>query len=90
MYRSLTLAGSGADVGDEASPAGVRLGGALLAGVAPRPTNGGAAEGFGADNSTELALTHLVVHLGEAWPSPVVCGGEKRQQCLLVSDSFNI
>lgn len=66
------LAGSSADVGDEASPAGVRLGGALLTGVAPRSANGGAAEGFGADDSTELALTHLVVHLGETWPSPVV------------------
>lgn len=66
------LAGSGSDVGDEASPAGVWLGGALLTGVAPRSTNGGAAEGFGADDSTELALAHLVVHLGETRPSPVV------------------
>lgn len=46
------LAGSGADVGDETSPAGVWLGGALLTRVAPCSTNGGAAEGFGADNST--------------------------------------
>lgn len=66
------LAGSSADVGDEASSAGVWLGGALLAGVAPRSANGSAAEGFGADDSTELALTHLVVHLRETWPSPVV------------------
>lgn len=74
MCSNLTLAGSGADVGDEASSAGVWLGGALLTGVAPRSTNGGAAEGFGTDDSTELALTHLVVHLSETWPSPVVCG----------------
>lgn len=40
--------------------------------MAPRSTNGGAAEGLGADDSTELALAHLVVHLGETWPGPVV------------------
>lgn len=74
---NLTLACSSADVGDEASPAGVRLGGALLTGVAPRSTNGSTAEGFSADNSTELALTHLVVYLGETWPSPVVCRGKE-------------
>lgn len=69
------MAGPGADVGDEASSAWVWLGRTLLTGVAPSSTNGSAAEGFGADNSTELALTHLVVHLGETWSSPVVCGG---------------
>lgn len=66
------LTGSGADVWDEASPAGVWLGRALLTGVAPCSANGSTAEGFGADNSTELALAHLVVHLSETWPSPVV------------------
>lgn len=71
------MAGSSADVGDEASPAGVRLGGTLLTWVAPRSTNGGTAEGFGADDPTELALAHLVVHLGETWPSPVVCGARE-------------
>lgn len=79
VCSKLTLTGSSADVGDEASPAGVWLGGALLTGVAPRSTNGGAAEGFGADDSAELALTHLVVHLGETWPSPVVCGVKEAQ-----------
>lgn len=74
MRYNLTLAGSSADVGDEAPSAGVWLGRALLTGVAPRSSNGSAAEGFCADDSTELALTHLVVHLGKAWPSPVVCG----------------
>lgn len=69
----LTLAGSSADVGDESSPAGVWLGGTLLTGVAPGSTNRCTAEGFGADDSTELALTHLVVHLCEAWSGPVVC-----------------
>lgn len=66
------LAGSSADVGDEASPAGVRLRRALLTGMPPRSADGGAAECFGADNSTELTLAHLVVHLGETRPSPVV------------------
>ena len=78
------MAGSSADVGDEASPAGVWLGGALLTGVAPCPTNGSAAEGFGADNSTELALAHLVVHLGETWPSPVVCGGKEARRYIVI------
>lgn len=73
-FSDLTLARSAADVGDEAPPAGVWLGGALLTGVAPGSTNGGAAEGFGADDPAELALAHLVVHLGETWPRPVVCG----------------
>lgn len=68
----LTLTRSSADVGDESSPAGVWLGGALLTGVAPSPTNGSAAQSLGADDSTELALAHLVVDLSEAWPSPVV------------------
>lgn len=66
------LARSAADVGDEAPPAGVWLGGTLLTGVSPGSTNGGAAEGFGADDPAELALAHLVVHLGETWPRPVV------------------
>lgn len=70
-----TLACSSANVGNESSPARVWLGRALLTGVAPRPTNGCAAQSFGADDSAELALAHLVVDLGEAWPSPVVCGG---------------
>lgn len=83
---NLTLAGSSADVGDKASSAGVWLGGALLTGVAPCSANGSAAEGFGADDSTELALTHLVVHLGETWPSPVVCGRREACNLLLVSD----
>lgn len=72
---NLTLTGSCANVGDETSSAGVWLGGALLTGVAPRSTNGSTAEGLGADDSTELALAHLVAHLRETWPSPVVCAG---------------
>lgn len=66
------LAGPGADVRDEASSAGVRLGRTLLTGVTPRSPNGGAAKGFSANDPAELALAHLVVHLGKAWPSPVV------------------
>lgn len=76
----LTLTGSGADVGDEASPAGVRLGGALLAGVPPGPADGGAAEGFGADDPAQLALTHLVADLREARPRPVVCTGREARR----------
>lgn len=70
----LTLAGTSADVWDEASSAGVRLGGALLTGVAPCSANRGTAKGFRADDSTELALAHLVAHLGETWSCPIVCG----------------
>lgn len=75
LFVHLTLAGSGANVGDETSSAGVWLGRALLAGVAPRSANRSTAQGFGADDATELALTHLVVHLCETRPSPVVCRG---------------
>lgn len=71
------MTSSGADVGDEPPPAGVRLGGALLAGVSPGPADGGAAEGFGADDPAELALTHLVVDLRETRPGPVVCAGKE-------------
>lgn len=73
------MTGSGADVGDEASPAGVRLGGALLAGVPPGPADGGAAEGLGADDPAQLALAHLVVDLGEARPRPVVWDGDQKE-----------
>lgn len=85
LVVQLTLAGSGANVGDETSSAGVRLGRALLAGVSPRSANGRAAQGFGADNAAELALTHLVVHLCETWPSPVVCGGAETRILLFRS-----
>lgn len=71
------MAGACADVGDEASSAGVRLGRTLLTRVAPRSAYGSAAESLGTDDSTQLALTHLVVYLGEAWPSPVVCCGRE-------------
>lgn len=74
------MTGSSTDVGDEASPAGVRLGGALLAGVSPGPANGGAAEGFGADDPAQLALTHLVIDLREARPRPVVCAGKEARR----------
>lgn len=73
----LTLTGSGADVGDEAAPAGVWLGRALLTGVAPGPADGGAAQRLGAHDPAQLALTHLVVHLRETRPGPVVCGREE-------------
>lgn len=66
------MAGSGPDVWDEASSAGVRLGGALLTGVAPGSANRSAAQCFGADDAAELALAHLVVHLRETWSGPVV------------------
>lgn len=74
------MTGSGADVWDEPSAAGVRLGGALLAGVTPGPADGGAAEGLGADDPAQLALAHLVVDLREARPGPVVCAGGGRRQ----------
>lgn len=80
MSSILTLASSGANVGDEASSAGVWLGRTLLAGVAPRSPNGCTTEGFSTDDSAELSLTHLVVYLGETWPSPVVCGRTEVKQ----------
>ncbi len=83
------MTGSGADVWDEASPAGVWLGRALLTGVAPCSTNGGAAEGLGADNATELTLAHLVVHLSETRPSPVVCGGGRKARMLVLDLTFD-
>lgn len=76
----LTLASSGADVGDETSSARVRLSGALLAGVSPRSANGGAAQRLGAYDSTELALTQLVVHLRETRPGPVICCGTEQKR----------
>lgn len=60
----------------EPSSAGVRLGWAHLTGVTPRPSHCGAAQSFCAHNACELALTHLVIHRGEAWPSAVVCRGK--------------
>ena len=75
------MAGSGADVGDEASSAGVRLGRTLLTGVTPSSADCSTAESFGANDSTELALAHLVVHLGETRSSPVVCIGERQILC---------
>lgn len=69
---ALTLAGSSAYIGDEAPAAGVRLGRAHLTWVTPGPSNGGTTHGLGADNSTELALAHLVIHLAEAGAGAIV------------------
>lgn len=66
------LACTGADVGNESSPAGVWLGRAHLTRVTPRSANGGAAERFGAHDATQLTLAHLIVDLSEARSSPVV------------------
>lgn len=60
----------------EPSPAGMRLGRAHLAGVTPCPSYCGTAHSLCAHDAWELALTHLVVHRGEARPSPVVCNGK--------------
>lgn len=69
---ALTLAGPGADVGDETSAAGLRLGRADLTGVAPGSAHGGTAQRLGADDASHLALAHLVVDLGEAGTRSVV------------------
>lgn len=69
---ALTLASPSAYVGDEAPPAGVRLGRAHFTWMTPGPSDGGAAHSFGADNATELALAHLVIHLAEAGTSAIV------------------
>lgn len=84
------MTGSGADVGDESSSAGVWLGGALLTGVTPCSTNGGATQCFGANDPTDLALAHLVVDLGETGSSPVVCGSKQTCYILLLLHSFSV
>lgn len=66
------LACPGAVVRYEPPPARVRLGRTHLAGVTPGPSHCGAAQGLGAHDAGELALTHLVVHRGEAGPGAVV------------------
>lgn len=66
------MASSSADVGDEAPPAGLRLGGTHLTGVAPGPSNGGTAQSLCADNACQLPLAHLVVDLSETWACPVI------------------
>lgn len=76
MFRRLmlilTLASTGADVGDETSSARVGLGRAHLAWVTPCSPDGGATQRLGAHNAAQLTLAHLVVDLCEAWPGPVV------------------
>ena len=72
FVNTLTLAGSSADVGDEASTAGLGLGQAHLTGVPPGTPHGGTAQGLGAHDAAHLALTHLVVDLGEAGACSVV------------------
>lgn len=67
-----TLTSSCADIGNEAAAAGVGLGRAHLAGVAPGSAHGGAAEGFCADNPAELSLAHLVADHSEARACPVI------------------
>lgn len=66
------LAGSSSNVGDKSSSAGVGLSGTLFTRVAPGSTNGGTAEGLGANDATELPLTHLIIDLSEAGARPVV------------------
>lgn len=56
------LTSSGADVGNEAAAAGVRLGRTHLTGVAPGSAHCGTAKCFGADNPAELSLAHLVAY----------------------------
>lgn len=66
------LAGSSADVGDEAPAAGLRLGRAHLTGMAPGPPDGGTAQRLGADDACQLPLAHLVVDLSETRARPVI------------------
>lgn len=68
----LTLACTGADVGDETSSARVGLGRAHLTWVTPRSPDGGATQCLGAHDAAQLTLAHLVVDLCEARPGPVV------------------
>lgn len=83
-----TLARPGAVVWYEPSSAGVRLGWAHLTGVTPRPSHCGAAQSLCAHNACELALTHLVIHRGEARSSAVVCRGKAGGGfCLFISST---
>lgn len=74
------MAGTGADVGNETSSAGVRLGGADLARVTPSSPDGGAAQRLGADDAAQLTLAHLVVDLREARSGPVVCKCDRERE----------
>lgn len=78
------MAGPSADIWDEAAAAGLGLGRAHLAGVAPRTAHGGTAQGLRADNPGQLALAHLLAHLCETRACPVIWGGEKRKvHCII-------
>lgn len=66
------MASPGADVGDEAAAAGLRLSRAHLTGVAPGPPDGGTAQRLGADDACQLPLAHLVVDLSETRAGPVI------------------
>lgn len=78
----LTLAGTGADVGNETSSARVRLGGTHLTRVTPRTSDGGAAQRLGAHDAAQLTLAHLVVDLREARSRPVVCKRDRKREKL--------
>lgn len=70
----LTLAGPGADIGNEAPAAGVWLCRAELTWEAPGTAHSGTAERLGADEARQLVLAPLGAHLAKAGPSPVICG----------------
>lgn len=73
------MAGSAADVGDESSAAGMRLGRTHLTWMTPGSANGGTTQCLSADDTAQLALAHLIVDLSEAWTSPVVCERERER-----------
>lgn len=72
IFMAFTLAGSSANVGNETSAAGMRLGRAHLTWVTPGPSNGGTTHGLGTDDPTELALAHLVIYLAKAGTGTIV------------------
>lgn len=80
------MAGPCADIRDEASAAGVWLCRAELAGDAPGPAHGSAAERLSAHEAWELALAALRTHLAKAGARPVVCKtdgfGQLASSCL--------
>lgn len=73
----LTLAGSTADVGDESSAAGMRLGRTHLTRMTPGSANGGTTQCLSADDTAQLALAHLIIDLSKARTRPVVCERER-------------
>lgn len=78
------MTGPRPNVWNEASAAGMWLGRTHLTGMAPRSPNSGTAQGFCADNSTQLALAHLVGYQSEARAGPVIYAKNRKPVSITV------